>query len=204
MPYTFGEGGAVLLHGRIYDLDKVIAASERVADILTFRLGGGKAVLTTNRPEYDRRYPWSEETKKIARTFWLNAAEIYEAVDEPLVILTGPLRLRWYALGRTSVRYDGKRDLVIGHDGKEIVSVDPRPAIVIYGEPNRNLISAVGGAIRDLCEECGLQVWLAGAGPMVSEISIEGHVAALHFPHEYFGGGDGTIRVRCAPTEEES
>lgn len=198
MPHAFGEGGTVLMAGRKYDLDKVIAAAEQVADILSLRLDGGKATLAADRAD-SKEIPWPAPGKEIARDFWLQASTLYDGVYEALVILAGPVRVRWYALGRASVLYDGARDMIVGGDGKEIVSMDPEPCMVVYGEPNRNLIAAVDEAVRGSCDRLGLELWLAEPGPMMSDIRIEGHVALLRFPHERFGDGAGQVRIRCEP-----
>jgi hypothetical protein len=205
MPQVFGEGGTVLIAGRKYDLGKVITASEQVADALAFRLGGGKALLTTNYAEYDRKIPWPAPGKQIARNFWLQASRWYEGVAESLVILAGPVTARWYALGRASVFHDGKRDMIVGIDGVPIASIDPEPCVVVYGEPNGGLTDAVDGSVRELCVRLGLGLWLANPGSAVVGLNVFGHVALLRFPYAVYGCGEGAVRIRCVPfTKEES
>lgn len=203
MPYSFGES-TILLPGRKYDLEKVIGAAEEVLDAIALH-AGGDAVLTTEHQAYGRRIPWPVPAKSVARQFWLNANTIYDGVYEPLVLDAGPISAKWYVLGRISCLYDPGRDLAVWSRGGDAVGhADPEPCVVLYGDPNADLIAAVGDILSPLADMIGLDIRLANPGPAIPGLQVIGHVAVLRFPHAVYGSGDGMVRIRCRHLTKEA
>lgn len=206
MPHVFCAGGTILIPGPRYDLRKVLDAYEQVIDVLTERIGGGRSTVSTTREQYREHLDWPDPGKGVARETWLRMAELYEAVDEPLVHAVGGMTAKAYLLGKTWCVYHRERDLITTPTGLDLSELDPHPVIGVYGPEVQDnsyqlcdaaTIAAVRGLLAGPLAGLGLEMTESQILTEPSDPSRPLQIAFIDFPHAGYGDGFGPIRVRC-------
>lgn len=198
------QGGAVLVKGPRFDLEKVLdACDELVADIgSAYRPGRIEAVK--DEPGLGRAIAWPDPGKAAIRGIWREAAKIYEAVDEPVVFPMEEISLKAYPLGKSWLVYHPGADEIRTPDGRPLGEFDPTPTICVYGRRRGPNAYRFASAADIANVGVRLMVRFAGRGLdyLVSNVFFDPdgsprQAGFIRLPHAAFGDGFGDIRVRC-------
>ncbi|HSD12752.1 MAG TPA: hypothetical protein VLC10_04285, partial [Patescibacteria group bacterium] len=167
-------GQSALVMGPKYDLQKTLAAYERLVDVFAGRFGATS--VTTSHPEAQRRFPWPDPGKALARQIWTQLREIHDVVDEPLLHPMGGIVLKAYLLGKTWCVQDAATGAVTTPEGEDVSRLDPAPMICVYGalrpDGSHGLVSG------DLMDEVGLLV----GGPLLRDLRLDFDRSTINVP----------------------
>ncbi|HTK04457.1 MAG TPA: hypothetical protein VL500_02645 [Candidatus Eisenbacteria bacterium] len=201
-------GRSAIILGRKYDLSKIIAAHEKLVDALTAHFGA--SVLTTDRPGAQKRIPWPEPGKAIARRTWEQMKELHDVVDEPLLHLAGGLTVKAFLLGKTWCVRNIETGAITTPEGEDVSLLDPVPTVCIYGAGNGNgsyrlvdgaTMDAVSMLLSDKLRDLGLGFERRTINDAVAAGSGASDFAFITFPHEVYGAGRDWITVRCVNSD---
>lgn len=206
-PTIVGQSAFVM--GPKYDLRKILAAYERIVDAFAGRFGGTS--VTTSHPEAQRRFPWPDPGKALARQIWTQLREIHDVVDEPLLHPLDGFVFKAYLLGKTWCVQDAETGEVTTPDGEDVSRLDPVPMICVYGALQPD--GAHGLVHGDRMDEIALLV----GGPSMRDLRLDFDRSTLNvpasaatgltdyafitLPHAVYGAGRDWLNVRCVSSD---
>ncbi len=200
-------GQSALIMGPKYDFPKVLAAYERIVDAFAARFGGTS--VTTAHAEAQRRFPWPDPGKALARGIWGQLARIHDVVDEPLLHPMRGFALKAYLLGKTWCVQNAVTRVVTTPEGEDVSKLDPVPMICVYGalqdDGSHGLVSGevmdevalLVGGLRDLrlgFDRSTLNVPASAASGLTD-------YAFITLPHDVYGAGRYWLNVRCVSSD---
>lgn len=199
------SGGAALVRGQRFHLERVLYAYVQVIDALTGRFGRGRSALISHRTDLKGPFAWPDPAKEKALKVWRGLGAHYDALGEGVthVIPALPMTAKAYVLGRTWTVYDAATRRHLTPQGKDAASADTTPLIEIYGRDlpgggRSGLGLQTVEAVRSLIARD-----LARYGLVVVTFTVEDEgarpqtVVTVRFPREAYGAGEDWIRVRC-------
>jgi len=201
-------GRSALIEGPKYDLRKILAAHEQLIDALTAHFGS--SALTTDHAEAQRRIPWPEPGKAVARSTWERMKQIHDVVDEPLLHIAGGLTVKAYLLGKTWCVRNVDTGAITTPSGEDISWLDPVPTVCIYGARADDgacrlvdgaTMDAVSMVLSDKLRDLGLDFERRTINDAVAAGSGATDIAFITFPHGVYGAGRDWITVRCVSSD---
>lgn len=198
------SGGAAIIRGERWHLERVLYAYAELIDRLGARLTRGKSIVTSHRADLKGPLVWPDPAKDKVLPLWRGLAANYDALGEgfahrfPL-----PMTAMAYVLGKSWTVYDRATGRHATPQWGSVDNLDTGPVIEIYGRelPNGGR-TGIGEAATDVVQKV-VTVELAKLKLSLTLLSIEavpGHLqvaATVRFPREVYGAGEDWIRVRC-------
>lgn len=201
-------GRSAVIVGQKYDLPKVIAAYERLIDALTAHFGS--SVLTTERPEAQKRIAWPDPGKAVARRTWEQRKELHDVVDEPLLHLAGGLTVKAYLLGKTWCVRNVETGAITTPEREDVSWLDPVPTVCVYGAGDGKgsyrlidgaTMDAISMVLSDVLRDLGLDFERKTINVPGTAADGRTDFAYITFPHGVYGAGRDWITVRCVNSD---
>lgn len=199
------SGGAALVRGQRFHLERVLYAYAQAIDLLTARFGRGKSAVISHRTDLKGPFPWPDPAKEKVLALWRGLGANYDALGEGFTHLFPalPMTAKAYVLGKSWLVYDAAAGAVVTSQRKDASTADVAPLIEIYGRDlpgggRTGIGIATAEAVRALVER-----ELARYGLSFTTFSVETApgrpetVGTIRFPHRAYGAGEDWIRVRC-------
>jgi hypothetical protein len=197
--YTLVGGGAVMVEGIRYDLDRVLESSLIVLDRLVARFSVG--AVRCGRLGFSQKYLWHEKGRDAYGIYWRAGAAKFDAIDASFLLHAGQFTFKAMMLGEQWCVYHKGEKALRTPTGDPVSLVDPMPFINLYGKeegdgrfamPTPGMISAV--------EECLAGVVSARRLRFEKTRVIDGPVPAqvgfVVFPAASYGISKDWLRVR--------
>lgn len=204
------SGGAAIIKGQRFNIDRVLYAYQQVIDVLTGRFGkSGRSVLHSHRNDLKGPFIWPDPAKDKALGVWRGLAKNYDALGEGVThLFPAGMTAKAYMLGKTWTVYAPRTGLTTPQ-WKHVSQADLSPVIELYGRD----LPAGGrtGMNADLAEaiERLIRTDLARYKLVFTLMSVDAAgrtqvVGTIRFPPETYGAGEDWLRIRCvAPDGSE-
>lgn len=203
--------GFALVECDRFDLNAVLSAYEAIIDALADEFSDGATTLSTAHPEHQKKFPWPDPGKGMARAAWYGMADLYEVVDEALVHAMGRITVKAFLLGKTWCVHHPATGRVTTPRGEDVSALEPQPVICVYGRqsgPNEYGVADAAdiAVVRRVVVANLAHLGLAfeTSQPIVDPATGRTLLAAfITFPHARYGKGRDIIRVRCVEPDGE-
>jgi len=202
-PRPLISGGAALIRGQRYHLERVLYSYETLIDRLAARFTRGKSIVTSHRADLKGPLLWPDPAKAQVLPLWRGLAANYDALGEGIAHrFPLPMTAMAYVLGKSWTVYDRKSGRHATPQWGDVDGLDTGPVIEIFG---REIPQGRSGVEADVAEAIQRIVVteLAKLKLSVTLFSVEvvpGHAqvaVSIRFPREVYGAGEDWIRVRC-------
>jgi len=205
------SGGAAIIKGQRFHMERVLYAYVQLIDTLTGRFGkSGRSVLHSHRTDLKGPFVWPHPAKDKALTVWRGLAKHYDALGEGFThLFPAGMTAKAYMLGKTWTVYAPRTGLTTPQ-WKDVGQADLSPVVELYGRDlpggGRTGIGAdMAEAIERLVRRDLARYKLACT--LMSVEAVPGHaqvVVTIRFPRETYGAGEDWLRIRCvAPDGSE-
>jgi hypothetical protein len=202
------DGYWMKIRGSCYDFGSLVSAAERIIDRVADVIGEGRATVAIGSPKGGQiERLWSDSGRVMLLRRWLHDKIRYDVNGVPVEIFAGPVTLRVYIFGKgyCVLHPDGQITDPEGGDPRMISAV---PTISIHGarnppgseEPYARLsipdmqwvLSTIDGTPG--VPKLARTIWTISRRPD----GFNTHqFTRLIFPHDTYGSGSGTLRVKC-------
>lgn len=213
----FGEappvisGGAAIVRGQRFHLERVLYAYEQVIDVLTGRFGKeGRSVLRSHRTDLKGPFLWPHPAKENALRVWRGLGAHYDALGEGVEhVFPAGMTAKAFMLGKAWSVYAPKTGLTTPQ-WKPVSQADTAPVIDLFGRdlPDGGRVGFSPETAEKL--ERLFRQELARFKLIFAVMCVEAVpgrpqvVGTVRFPAETYGAGEDWIRLRCvAPDGKE-
>lgn len=197
------SGGAAIIRGERYHLERVLYSYETLIDRLAARFTRGKSIVTSHREDLKGPLVWPDPAKAKVLPLWRGLAANYDALGEGIAHrFPLPMTAMAYVLGKSWTVYDRASGRHATPQWGDVDRLDTGPVIEIFG---REIAQGRTGVEADTAEAIQRIVMteLAKLKLSVTLLCVEavpGHAQvamSVRFPREVYGAGEDWIRVRC-------
>ncbi|HTM68559.1 MAG TPA: hypothetical protein VL426_04620 [Candidatus Binatia bacterium] len=202
------SGGAAVVKGQRFHLERVLYAYVQVIDVLTGKFGKeGRSVLRSHRSDLKGPFLWPDPAKDEVLKLWRGLGSRFDALGEGFThVFPGGMTAKAFMLGKVWCVYAPKTGLTTPQ-WKPVSEADTAPVIEIYGrdlpDGGRTGVGAnTAEALERLFRRDLARYNLAFAMLSVETIPGRPQVACtVRFPRETYGAGEDWIRLRCVSPE---
>lgn len=200
------RGGAVVVRGLKYDIDRVLYSYQRLIDAFTGRFGG-RSDVGSRRPDFAGPFPWPGVGAVKAIETWRMLANSYDVLGESFAHRIGPFTAKAHMLGKAWAVYDKRSGTLTTPQRKDIGELDGGPVIDLMGAAS----SAMAGvdtkttmALRRIVTKDLAQLQFSFGMIAATGSNDERFLCWVRFTDVAYGRGEDWIRVRCvAPDGSE-
>lgn len=198
------SGGAAIVRGKRFHMERVLYAYVQVIDVLTGRFGKeGKSVLRSHRTDLKGPFLWPHPAKDNVLKVWRGLAAHYEGLGEGFThLFPGGMTAKAFMLGKAWCVYAPKTGLTTPQ-WKPVALADTAPVIELYGRDladggrtgmAADVAETVERLFRRELARYKLAFALTSIEPAPGRAQV---VATVRFPEETYGAGEDWIRLRC-------